>query len=109
MRIMTGGTTDPWIVTVTPTVENAVGLKADVVDVSPIRHLEDIVDATVARAAEFLRKHIRGKATRIEDLFVRLASLHGCDVSFTRSVACLAPDTGFQPVEAHLISDYCTC
>jgi hypothetical protein len=106
MRIMTSGTTDPWIVAVTPAVENAVGLEANVVDVSPIWQLEDIVDATVARAAELLRKHIRREATRIEDLLVQLASFDGSDVPFTWPVTRLTPDTGFQPVDAHLISGY---
>lgn len=106
MRIVTSGATDPRIVTVTLAVENAVGLKADVVDVSPIWQLVDLVDATVASPTEFLRKSIGGKATRVEDLPLPLASFHGSDVSFTRPMACLTPDTRFQPVEVHLIPGY---
>jgi hypothetical protein len=68
MRIMTGGAADPLVVGITFALEDAIRLKAHIVQPIQSRLGKYLLGAPVTRAAEFLREIIPTQPRRVENL-----------------------------------------
>ena len=105
MGIMTSGAGEPPVVgVVAATVEEAVWLKADVVNTTQIRHHRNRVNAPVAGAAELLRQGLGIKRLWVKYVeTLACCGLHRLYVFFSRAMAGLATHPGNQIFEAKFV------